>query len=248
MSGFVGIINFDRAPVDQAVLHSMMESIAYRGPDAQALWIDGHVGMGHTLHRNTYESINEQQPLTFDDEVVIVLDGRIDVRNELIPLLRAHGRQFENNTPDVNLVLHAYEAFGEDCLRYLQGDFSFAIWDKRLQRLLCARDHFGLRVLYYARIGSTFIFSNEIRAIRQHPAVLDALNDIAIADFLMLGRNTWLQKDQTPFADIMRLPPAHRLIATPQSFRVGQYWDFPLDSPMLDYSSEEDYLEHYRET
>src|SRR5438874_13616747 len=113
MSGIVGIINLDGAPVDRLLLEQMTEYMAFRGPDAQQIWIDGHVGFGHALLRTTHESLHEQQPCSLDGEVWIAADARIDDRATLTNKLASHGHQARLDRPDVELILHAYDVWGE---------------------------------------------------------------------------------------------------------------------------------------
>jgi asparagine synthase (glutamine-hydrolysing) len=193
------------------------------------------------------EAAHEQQPFTLDG-VTITCDGRVDARDELIAQLRSAGREVSAATPDSALILHAYLAWGVDCVQHFIGDFSFGVWDARHGRLFAARDRFGLRPLYYARVGQAFIFGNEFGPLRLHPAVRSALDDSAIAGFLVLGWHLWDQKTATAFADIRRVPAAHRLIADAAGVRVERYWTMPTDEPMLRYRTEGEYLDHFRET
>src|SRR5690349_10449460 len=121
MSGIVGIVNFDGAPIDRHLLNRLTNSLSFRGPDAQATWIDGHVGFGHTLLRTTCDAETDKQPLTLDGKIWLTADARID------------GRRATSN--DAALILQAYETWKTDCVKHLIGDFAFAIWDSTLQRL-----------------------------------------------------------------------------------------------------------------
>ena len=105
------------------------------------------------------------------------------------------------------MILRAYCVWGEDCVAHLLGDFTFAMWDGPKRRLFCARDHLGVKPLFYAQIGQTVVISNTLDCVRLHPAVSRDLNDSAIADFLFFGANQ--QSDTTSFRDIRRLPSAH---------------------------------------
>ena len=196
MSGIVGIVNFDGAPVDRALLRRMTDSMAFRGPDEQRIWADGNVGFGHTLLRTTFESEHEHQPLTLDGRVWIVADARVDAQADLIAKLNARGEHVKRGVPDVELLLRAYRVWGEDCIEHLLGDFVFAVWDRPRQSLFCARDHMGVKPLYYVSIGQTLVFSNTLDCVRLHPKVSDKLNELAIADFLLFGLN--LERDKDP--------------------------------------------------
>ena len=116
---------------------------------------------------------------------------------------------------DVELILRAYQVWGEDCVERLLGDFCFAIWDAPRRRLFCARDQMGVKPFFYAHLGSCFIFSNTLDCVRQHPAVSDRINDLAIADFLVYDMSQ--DPGATAFVDIRRLPPGARA-----HLRIGQ--------------------------
>src|SRR6185503_14013963 len=116
----------------------------------------------------------------------------------------------ERDRSDAETILQSYEKWGHDCVEHLIGDFAFAIWDKRLRRLFCARDHFGVKPFFYARAGNSFIFSNTLNVLRLDRRVSDELNETAIDDYLKSGLNQDLST--TAFRDIQRLPPAHALL------------------------------------
>jgi asparagine synthase (glutamine-hydrolysing) len=244
VSGIAGIFNRDGRPVDRELLGRMTDAIAYRGPDRQDIWIDGCVGFGHTLLRTTYESQRETQPFSLDGEVWITADARVDGRSELIQKLIAKGCDVSAAVSDVELILHAYHVWGEECLQHLIGDFAFAIWDGRRKRLFCARDHLGVKPFYYARVGECLVFSNTLNCVRLHPLVSDKLNDLAIGDFLLFGFNQ--DGSTTTFADIQRLPPAHALTWSGDATRTHRYWSLPLNGHVR-YKHASDYVDHFSE-
>ena len=209
MSGFVCILHGDDAPVERALLQSFTDFLSFRGPDAQEIWLDGAIGMGHALLRTTYESKNERQPASIEGRYRIVADARLDAREELIDKLQGSGRVGCSKAPDCDLILHAYAEWGTACVDHLRGDFSFAVWDAPHKQLFCARDHFGIKPFYYSQIGEIFICSNTLNCLRLHPAVTNELNDRAVGDFLLFGLNC--DNATTFFHDIQRLPPAHTL-------------------------------------
>ena len=244
MSGIVGIINLDGAPVDRDLLQSMTDFMAYRGPDAQEIWIDGHVGFGHTMLGTTFESEHEQQPCSLEGQVWITADARIDARDDLIRALRSKGREIQKSVTDVELILHAYHVWADGCVQYLIGDFSVAVWDGPRQRLFCARDHFGIKPFYYAHVERCLVFSNTLNCIRQHPAVSDSLNEVAIGDFLLFDLNQ--NPETTIFEDIRCFPPAHFLTLASGEARLQNYWTLPFDEPIR-YKCSRDYVDHFRE-
>ncbi|SRR6266404_132170 len=256
MSGIVGIINIDGAPVDRDLLGRMTDFMAYRGPDAQETWIDGNVGFGHTMLRTTWEAETETQPLTLDGKVWLTADARIDGRPELIAELEAklrrrlrikgsgNGSGSERLPNDAELILLAYEAWGEDCVKHLIGDFVFAIWDSLARRLFCGRDHFGVKQFYYAHIGATFIFSNTLNCVRLHPAVSDELDEVVIGDYLLFGLNQDLSS--TTFSDVRRLPPASHLTASISGKTIQRFWTAPTNG-QIQFPKSEDYVERFKE-
>ena len=234
----------DNAPVERPLLQSLTDFLSFRGPDEQNTWLDGSVGAGHTLLRTTHESRNEKQPLSLEERYWIVADARLDARDELIAELDRKGQAAYQNSPDCELILRAYAAWGEACVDHLLGDFSFAIWHKGHKKLFCARDHFGIKPFYYASVGSVLVLSNTLNCIRRHPAVSAELNDLAIADFLLFDM-IW-EPGATSFADIHRLPPAHTLVWKSGSVSVHRYWTLPVSEP-VHFKQPADCVEQFRE-
>ena len=244
MSGIAGLLSLDGGPIDRCLLGRLTKFMQFRGPDAQETWNGGRVGFGHAMLRTTFESQRERQPCSLDDRVWIVADARVDGRSELSHKLRSAGHEFQQGANDAELILYAYRAWGEECVRHLLGDFAFAIWDGPRERLFCARDHFGVKPFYYAQAGDCAVFSNTLNCVRQHPAVSDELNELAIADFLLFDYNQ--DEATTAFAGIRRLPPAHRLSWSQGALRVERYWDLPTDGH-LRYRRACDYVDHFTE-
>lgn len=244
MSGIAGIVYNDGRAVNQQLLRQMTGAIAFRGPDAQEIWSFGGAGLGHALLRTSTKYSSERQPASLDHQTWITADARLDAREELIEALKAQGEQSSTQSPDCELLLHAYAAWGEDCVEHIQGDFVFAIWDGRRRELFCACDHFGIRTLYFAELGNCLIFSNTLECVRMHPEVSDRLNDAAIADFLMFGLN--YDAKTTSFADIERLPAAHTLQWTAKGLKRRRYWMPPTDG-QIRYQRRAEYVEHFSE-
>jgi asparagine synthase (glutamine-hydrolysing) len=243
MSGIVSLFNSNGEPIDRSLLQQLTDCIAFRGPDAQTIWINGKIGLGHTLLRTTFESQREQQPLTLDDRVWIVADARLDDRTELLQVLRDRGTAVAEDAPDVELILHAYQIWDTACVDYLMGDFAFIIWDERQQRLFCGRDQFGIVPFYYALVNNTLICSNTLNCIRQHPQVSAKLNEQAVGDFLLFGMN--MEFPTTIFTDIQRLPPAHTLIWSDGNLQIQRYWTLPRTLPLIFYKRRQEYVEHF---
>jgi asparagine synthase (glutamine-hydrolysing) len=242
MSGIAGIVNLDGAPVDRLLLDRMTESMTFRGPDDQRVWVEGRVGFGHTRLRTADEPEHEHQPFTLDGRYWVVADARIDARVELIAELAQRGEEARRTSTDVELILRAYRAWGVQAVEHLLGDFSFAVWDGSEGRLFCARDHLGVKPLFYAHVGPAVVFSNTLDCIRHHPAVSNRLNDLAVADFLMYDLNQ--DKETTTFLDIRRVPPAHFLMCANTGVQTGRYWTLPHEEPIY-YRRRGDYVDRF---
>lgn len=221
----------------------MVETMPYRSKDGKDVWADGPVGLGHLMLHTTPESLHEHLPATNSDgSLVITADARIDNRDELIGLLRLNGRGA--SATDSDLILLAYEKWGESCVDHFLGDYVFAIWDRRNQKLFCARDHFGVRPFYYYyKPGELFAFGSEIKSLLALDEVPNRLNEVRIADYLAVMHE---DKEITELEEILRLPPAHTLSITLGSIRKHQYWELKIGEE-IKLSSDEEYAERFRE-
>ncbi|MGK0298260.1 MAG: asparagine synthase (glutamine-hydrolyzing) [Gammaproteobacteria bacterium] len=249
MSGLVAIVNLNSAPVDQHLLGRLTDALDSRGKDKKETWINGHIGFGHTLHRTTNEAEYEHQPCTLDGNVWLIASARIDAREELVNKLGLQHQLNLKQTPDTELILHAYHTWGEQCLNHILGDFAFVIWDGRNQKLFCARDRFGMRQLYYSRIKNSILICNSLYCLLHHPQISFDVNDQVIGDFLLFGNPVWLDKKKilTAFNDVQKVPPAHTLIIKDRKYSIHRYWTLPTDLPTIKYKDECEYIHHFQE-
>jgi len=247
VSGFVAILNCDGSPCDAAVLRRLTDYLAFRGPDAQQVWAEGPAGLGHALLTTTKEAEHEPQPFSLDRKLWIVADARVDGRKELVDALTrvsSNGPPIPVGTSDAELILRAYLAWGESCLDHLLGDFAFVIWDTLHKRLFAARDHFGVKPLFYSKAGNTLVISNTLDCIRRHPTISDRLDDLAIADFLLF--DSIQEPGATAFADVRRLPPAHALTSERGDVSTHRYWELSVNEP-VHYRRPSEYIERFLE-
>jgi asparagine synthase (glutamine-hydrolysing) len=242
MSGFAAVFNLDGAPVDRARLEEMASFLSFRGPDGREVWVSGSAAMCHTLLRTSAKS-DGTAPILHRGSLSMTGDARIDDRETLIAKLSPRFPTVQNAS-SAELVLFAYETWGDSCLDHLLGDFSFVIWDARRQRVFAARDQLGVRPLFYALVGQCLAVSNTLECLRQLPIVSRELNERAIADFLLVGRNH--QPSETYFSAIQRLPVAHRLVADAEGLQTERYWSVPIDEPVY-YKSSGDYVKRFQE-
>ncbi|MEM7554523.1 MAG: lasso peptide isopeptide bond-forming cyclase [Cyanobacteria bacterium P01_A01_bin.84] len=222
MSGITGIYYIDNSPVDRDDLTRMVDILAHRGPDGVDIWIDGSIGLGHRMLWTTPESLLEKLPLVdLSNKLTITADCRIDNRDELISAVGLTNSPPEKIT-DTELILAAYEKWGESCPEYLLGDFAFAIWDGKKKKLFCARDHMGVKPFYYYyKPGRTFTFGSEIKALLCLPEVECRLNEVRIADYM-----SFMLEDKaiTSYQNILRLPPAHSMVVNLGEIQTHCYW------------------------
>ncbi len=245
MSGICGIVNFDGAPVDPELLQKMAQAAAYRGPDGINYWTCGNVGLAHLALHTTPESVREKQPLTNQrNSATLVADARVDNRTELIRTLTAKGYLQDKQPTDADLILAAYECWGEECPKHIIGDFAFAVWDAAQQRLFCARDPVGIRSLFYCRQGQTLFFATAISSLLAGLGERPPLNEPLLIDFLCWRFERWV--NETAYQTISRLPASYSLAAGPTEDRLTRYWTFGLPAQPR-YKTDQEYIERFRE-
>lgn len=221
MSAITGIYRLDGQDAAREEIERMTQVLSHRGHDDSGVWCEGAVGLGHRMMWTTPESLHEKLPRADkSDDFVITADARIDNRDELRPLL---GLSADAEVSDSEFILRAHGKWGEACTEHLIGDFAFALWDKKQEKLFCARDHFGVKPFYYHHApGKYFAFATEIKALWELPDTPRELNETNVADFL-IGLDG--DRVSTYFSDIFRLAPAHNLIVQGAAdLRTNRYW------------------------
>lgn len=207
MCGIAGILGTDRAPVDPALLARMTDALRHRGPDDEGHYCAGPIGLGQR-RLSIIDLATGHQPLSNEDgSVWVVFNGEIYNYRELRPELEKQGHRFATHS-DTEVIVHAYEQYGPDCLRRFRGMFAFAIWDARQRTLFLARDRVGKKPLFYARAGGQFLFASELQALVRHPALRREVDPAAVDDYLTYG---YVPAPRTIFTDVYKLPPAHHL-------------------------------------
>lgn len=240
MSGICGILRLDGRP--PLGIQAMVHRLGRRGPDGSHVLQSGACALGHAALHATPEARQEVMPLIHAPTgCAIVADLRLDNREELIAALGLSNP----GIGDGEITLQAYLRWGEDCPARLLGDFAFAVWDPRAQRIFCARDPMGMKQLIYCHIpGGVFAFASEPQAVLQAEGVPRQVNPARVADFFE-GYLEHVDLTSTFFADVLRLPPAHRLTVTPQGMRLGRYWQLEVPPP-LRLAQPADYIEAFR--
>ena len=223
MCGICGIYQFDTTPISESLIQRMNDSLKHRGPDGEGHYIQGHVGLGHRRLSIIDLSEKGKQPMSNENEDIwITYNGEIYNYIELRKELIKKGHNFKSET-DTEVIIHAYEEYGTECLNKLNGMFAFALYDKRGDVLFCARDRYGIKPFYYYINNEKVIFASEIKAILQDPSIHREQNDKMIYDYLVFNR--YDHCEETFFKNIYRLPPSHFLIIKNNEMEKKKWWN-----------------------
>ena len=250
MCGITGIIDIrERRDIDRALLVRMNETQHHRGPDEGSQHIEPGVGLGHR-RLSIIDVATGQQPLFNEDHsVVVVFNGEIYNFQELVPELEALGHVFRTRS-DTEVIVHAWEAWGEHCVTRFRGMFAFVLWDRNRQTVFIARDRLGVKPMFYALLPDGYlIFGSELKSLLAHPGLRRDVDPCAVEEYFALG---YIAEPRTIFASARKLPPAHTL-----SIRRGEplpqpreYWDvrFTLDRQISDEDASEELRSRLRES
>lgn len=220
MCGISGFLNLDGCPADPVVLERMIRTLAHRGPDDMGLFVDGALGLAH--HRLSIIDIaGGHQPMRSEDgSLSITFNGEIFNFVELRDELEHKGHRFLTRS-DTEVILHLYQQYGTDCVRYMNGQWAFAIWDATRRRLFVSRDRLGVRPLFYTTAGRAFLFGSEIKALLAHPQVHAEIDLQALSQVF----HFWFAiPPKSAFKQIQQLPPAHSLVVEDGQIKVERYW------------------------
>lgn len=238
MCGITGLINFDGAPVSPVTLKRMTDAITHRGPDGEGQWIEGNVGLGHRrLAIIDLSPAGHQPMISADHRYVLSYNGEVYNYRELRADLEAEGIWFRSQT-DSEVVMYALAHWGVNALLKFNGMFALALWDRKEQTLLLARDRYGIKPLYYAQQGYTFAFGSEQKAILAQAGFQRKLNKPALLEYLTFQN---IFTDQTLLEDMHLLPPGHyATLGSGQQLLVShRYWDYRFREPTYPISREE---------
>ena len=250
MCGIAGVFQRSGDKVDTDLLIRMARSLVHRGPDEEGYFLNastpttwlpsdgtrvpalvrgcidggaGNVGLGHR-RLSIIDLSSGQQPLTNEDGTIwITFNGEIYNFQSLVAELEAKGHRFRTRS-DTEVIVHAWEEWGEAAVKRFRGMFAFALWDERRQVLWMARDRVGKKPLYYLLDDDRLLFASEIKAILQVPGVSRDLDVTALSDYLSL---LYIPSPKTIFRSIRKLPPAHQLVVSRERAELSCYWDLP---------------------
>jgi asparagine synthase (glutamine-hydrolysing) len=222
MCGISGKLYFDPThPVEREVLERMNAVLAHRGPDDAGTYCVGAIGLAHRRLSIIDLSPAGHQPMSNEDGTIwIVFNGEVYNFQSLRPDLVSRGHRFHSNT-DTEVILHLYEDYGTDCLRFLRGMFAFAIWDGPRRQLFLARDRLGKKPLCYQQDAQALRFASEVKAILQDPGVPVRPDPVGISHYLTYG---YVPSPGSAFLGVRKLPPGHYLTCRDGRVEVRRYW------------------------
>jgi asparagine synthase (glutamine-hydrolysing) len=250
MCGITGIFDTrGRREIDRAVLRRMNDSQHHRGPDEEGMHVEPGVGLGHK-RLSIIDLSTGQQPLYNEDKTVcVVYNGEIYNYQQLIPELTQLGHRFHTRS-DTEVIVHAWEQWGECCVERFRGMFAFALWDRNRETLFLARDRLGVKPLHYALLpDGTLLFGSELKSLLAHGGLAREIDPCAVEEYFALG---YVAEPRTIFRQSRKLPAAHTLIV-----RRGQpvaepreYWDvrFTGDASVTDDEAGEELVSRLRES
>ncbi len=224
MCGICGIIDYGgKKDINKQILTNMCAAMKHRGPDDEGIYIRGGVGLGHRRLKIIDLSEAGHQPISNEDgRVWLVFNGEIYNYRDLRQELESKGHLFKSNT-DSETLLHLYEEYGEDCVKYLRGMFAFAVWDDNKQSLLLARDRVGKKPLLYTYANGVFCFASEFSALLESGLVRKEIDYNAIDYYLILS---YIPAPLTIYKGVFKLLPAHTLILKGDGQIItSQYWN-----------------------
>jgi asparagine synthase (glutamine-hydrolysing) len=215
-------------PVDEALLRAMTDRLHHRGPDGSGVHIEPGVGLGHRRLSIVDLAAGHQPMYNEDDSIAVVFNGEIYNFPGLVDDLAAAGHRFRTRC-DTEVILHAWEQWGPDCLQRFNGMFAFALWDRNRRQLFIARDRLGVKPLYYAELpDGSLAFASELKSLELHPALPRRLSPGAIEDYLTFG---YIPDPDTIYRDVRKLAPGHYLLIDLTTGRqtLRCWWDLPAE-------------------
>jgi asparagine synthase (glutamine-hydrolysing) len=225
MCGICGVVSFEPGQsTDKSILEKMNHTLRHRGPDDEGYYRDSCASLA-MRRLSIIDLFTGQQPISNEDgDIWVVYNGEIYNFQPVRAELETRGHVFKTQT-DTEIIVHAYEEYGDDCVRHFNGMFALALWDSRRRRLLLARDHMGIKPMYYWAGPDKLVFGSELKALTAHPDVPRRISFAAIDLFLSLE---YIPSPLTIYENVYKLPPGHILVLEDGKAKVSQFWDVPV--------------------
>ena len=230
MCGIVGVISKKNSTsVSPQIVTDMCDIISHRGPDDHGIYVNENVGLGHRRLSIIDLESGHQPMFSQDQRHTIVFNGEIYNFQELKNNLQSRGVHFKTHS-DTEVILELYRQYGKECAKLLNGIFAFCIYDKQSKEIFIARDHAGVKPLYYCNNNNHFIFSSEIKAILKSGLVHAECNKDKINEYFIFRE---VAGEETLFKNIYSLPPGSYMSLKNGNISITQYWDFKQTTPIF---------------
>jgi asparagine synthase (glutamine-hydrolysing) len=240
MCGICGIFPAAGTAIDERTLDAMIEVLRHRGPDGAGKLVEEGVGLGH-LRLSIIDVEGGSQPIGNETgSLQVIFNGEIYNFVELREELEALGHRFKTRS-DTEVIVHAYEQWGKACVSRFNGMFAFALWDADARELFIARDHLGIKPLYYVDLGTRVLFASEVKALLQDPACPREVDLEALAQLFTFR---YVPSPRTLFKGISKLPPGHSLTLSRRGIAVERFWHWV--PGQTDGRSEQELVEEYQ--
>ncbi|MFO1217397.1 MAG: asparagine synthase (glutamine-hydrolyzing) [Burkholderiaceae bacterium] len=229
MCGIAGILRLTDASVTprREELEAMIAALRHRGPDGNGVHLEDPVGLAHS-RLSIIDLAGGAQPIHNEtQDVWVTFNGEIFNHIELRRELERQGHRFYTRS-DTEVIVHLYEQHGESFVDHLNGQFAIGLWDRRLKRLVLARDRVGIRPLFYTQTGGRLLFASEVKALFQLPEVTRRLDPMALSQIFSVWSTIG---ERTVFDGVKSLPPGHTMTVEPSGIRIRRYWDWSFASP-----------------
>ncbi|WP_029132462.1 XrtA/PEP-CTERM system amidotransferase [Sedimenticola selenatireducens] len=249
MCGIVGIFDTTgQREISDSLLSRMNQTQVHRGPDEQGIHIEPGVGLGHR-RLSIIDLASGQQPLFNEDHsVVVTYNGEIYNFPELSSELKSKGHLFRTHS-DTEVIVHAWEEWGESCVEHFRGMFAFAVWDRNQETLFLARDRLGIKPLFYAQLDDGFfIFGSELKSLKVDPRLGREIDPAAVEEYFTFG---YIPEPRTIYRKVHKLSPGHSLTLRKGQITAApkQYWDvsFKPHAAMTEQDAGNELIERLRE-
>ena len=224
MCGIVGFVNYKKElPNKQNIINTMTQTLSNRGPDEEGLYLNNNVALGHK-RLIVIDPQGGKQPMIqrfSQGEYVIIYNGQIYNTKELRENLIENGFTFYGHS-DTEVLLKSYIHYGKDVVNYLNGIFAFAIWNTKTQELFMARDHFGVKPLFYTEFDGALIFASELKAIFKYPNFEKVIDAQGISELFGIGPSH--TPGFTIYKNVYEIKPAHFAVYNKSGLHIEQYW------------------------
>lgn len=222
MCGICGIYAPSGDPINTETLNRMIFILRHRGPDGEGRYVDGEIGLGHR-RLSIIDLEGGAQPISNEDRTLHgILNGEIYNFVELRKELESAGHKFQTRT-DTEVIVHAYEKWGKECMCHFNGMFAFALWDSKKHEALLVRDHLGIKPLYYIQLKDRLLFGSEIKALLQDP---DCPKEVDLESLVELFTFRYIPSPKTLFKGIYKVPPGHFMILSRHGVEIKRYWNW----------------------